>query len=60
MIARNTYKFYLSTADTQIILEALRKRSEDSDVRKPQRDSIMSLINTLKLDIRAQEAQDDD
>ena len=56
MIARSTYRFYFSVADVLTILEALRKLSEDSDVRKPYRDSILSLINTMKLEIKEQEA----
>jgi hypothetical protein len=59
MIARDTYKFYLSTAETHLILRALRELSENNDVRKPEKDSIMSLMNSMKLDIRAQEAEDE-
>lgn len=58
MIARNTYKFYFSVADVLTILEALRKLSEDSDTRKPYRDSINELRNRLKLEIKAQEGDE--
>ena len=60
MIARSTYRFYFSVADVLMILEALRKRSEDSDMRKPEKDSILALINTMKLEIKEQEAEDEE
>ena len=59
MIARDTYKLYLSTAEMNLVLISLREHAENSDVRKPERDCTIALINSMKLDIRAQEAQDD-
>lgn len=59
MIARYTYKFYLSVGDVLTILKALRALREDKDIRKPERDSISELINRLKLEIKEQEAEDE-
>lgn len=58
MIAKHDYTFRLSVADVLTILEALRKLSEDKDMRKPYRDSINELINRIKLEIRKQEASE--
>lgn len=59
MIARHTYKFYLSVGDVLTILKALRVLREDKDIRKPERDSISELINRLKLEIKEQEAENE-
>jgi hypothetical protein len=58
MIAKHDYTFNFSVADVLTILEALRKLSEDKDMRKPYRDSINELTNRIKLEIREQEASE--
>ena len=58
MIAKHDYTFNFSVADVLTILEALRKLSEDKDMRKPYRDSISELTNRIKLEIREQEASE--